>query len=690
MLDLWRPPKGAGDPIGCLATTYTFAPELFDEHCLARFLDIESDPDREDLAFILERESRLGSVYAGVLVDHTSAGVTHSLRWDALPVRIPGAKQHAKVSLLVWTWHIRIIVASANLTHWGYRINHEVAAALELTPNGVNNQALEDAVAFLRSLFLFVLGASRGLAEVSRGEAFLDRVITLARDWKPTRNKSRIRQHLAFTLPALGDRPPRSSLDEAFRSCRRRGGSPCAVRVASPFFDGNDAAGRITAILSKSMARGRRRKLRFALPAIVNDEPTPVLRLAAPKALVRTPARYQGDVTIEVLPEVDGEGNPRPWHAKMLALEGETYSALMIGSSNFTVGGMGVGSRTNAEANILTIVEVVQYGREKGQIEAIWPAMYVVADPETAEWLGARPENEEEEQDKVPWLPAGFLSATYRGGDAREIVLRFDLAHLPEEWQIYACGQDQQELLSSDEWRLKGSRDNVELAWKPVQPPEKLRIRWDTNEALLPLNVEDLRKLPPPAQLEHMSADDLLGILAASDPSAAFRAWARRNQSSSELFGEEMDSATPVDLDPLHRYDLHTTFLHRIRRRARVMAQMRAYLERPVFGPQALEWRLRGLIGIEALADRLIREFAQAESAVDEALLNLADFLIVLKEVNYQSDNGSMEEREFEQIFRPFLRELAERMECEVRLDRAQPPGDVTEFWKRVVDQCRK
>ena len=65
MLELWRPPHDAGEPIGCLASTYTFAPELFDEQCLARFLKIESEPNREDLAFLLERESRLGSIYAG-------------------------------------------------------------------------------------------------------------------------------------------------------------------------------------------------------------------------------------------------------------------------------------------------------------------------------------------------------------------------------------------------------------------------------------------------------------------------------------------------------------------------------------------------------------------------------------------------------------------------------------------------
>jgi len=29
MLELWRPPQDAGEAVGCLASTYTFAPELF-------------------------------------------------------------------------------------------------------------------------------------------------------------------------------------------------------------------------------------------------------------------------------------------------------------------------------------------------------------------------------------------------------------------------------------------------------------------------------------------------------------------------------------------------------------------------------------------------------------------------------------------------------------------------------------
>lgn len=131
-----------------------------------------------------------------------------------------------------------------------------------------------------------------------------------------------------------------------------------------------------------------------------------------------------------------------------------------------------------------------------------------------------------------------------------------------------------------------------------------------------------------------MTSEQMLVILAASDPSAAFRAWAR-TQGKSDLFDDDLDSAVPPDLDPLRAYDLQTTFLHRVRRRARVLAQLRANLEHPVASLSALEWRLRGLIGIEALALKVANDVATRPS-VDEALLTLADLLVVVSEVQYQ------------------------------------------------------
>ena len=650
-------------------------------------------PTVKNLAFLLERETRLGGVYAGVLVDHTQAGVEHSLRWDVLPVRVRAGKQHAKISLLSWTRRLRIIIASANLTEAGYRRNFEVAAAVDLGPDHADLSMLGDALTFLRRLVAFVPGAADDPPEVHRLRAFLDQVERQAGGWRRPGRGGRVRRQLVFTLPTLPGGSAEgglSSLEQAVAACRKRGRSPTEARVASPFFDDDDDDtddSRVTAALCKRLGRGMTRDVTFCVPALRDGSPSAVPRLMAPRSLARTAEKYQARVVVEMLPHEDDDKNPRPWHAKMLTLRSEAYSALMIGSSNFTCAGMGVTPHRHAEANLLTVVDRVASGRESVRLEAIWPEMKAVADPDAAEWLGAKPE-EEDEQATAAILPVGFLSATYRAGEVRQIVLRLDPAHLPADWRVHACGRDERELLTDATWREAGQPSEIVVDWDPAQPPDRLLVRWAEGEAFVPLNVEDSRALPPPAKLEEMSADEMLWILATVDPSAAFRAWARRQQSS-ELFDEDVDSATPPDLDPLRRYALQATFLHRIRRRARVLGQLRANLERPVWSRQALEWRLRGLIGVEQLAVRLARELAGAGSATDEALLTLADFLIVLREVDYQPMDGALPKDQFDELFRPFLPEIADRLAQQVNAEKDRLSVDVIGFWDRVVERCR-
>lgn len=689
MLELWRPPTGAGDALGCLTSTFTFSPGLFDEQCLARFLSIDSEPDREDLAFLLERETRLGSTYAGVLVDHTQAGVEHSLRWDVLPVRIPAAKQHAKLSLLTWTHHARIVITSANLSEQGYRANYEVAATVELAPDNTDHKLAADAISFLRAVTGFVSGAAHGSAAVVRARAFLDTVETYIKPWKSTSRPDRIRQQLICTLPRDRDGlAARSSLEEALEACRGRKGSPHTIWIASPFFDVDAKDNRAAASLCKSMGRGVTRKLRLCVPQMRDQDGKSQPRLLAPKSLWTTPQSFRTEVAVEALPAMDGDKNQRPWHAKMMVFRADAYAALMTGSSNFTSAGLGLITSRNAEANLLTIADRAEYGREQGELEAVWPETEVIADPDSAEWLGVAPETVEEEQALEPPLPVGFVSATYRAGDERLIALMLDAAHLPKEWKVSTVGNPTSQLLSAKEWVKGGSSAEVRLPWQVPEPPSKLLVAWDQFEAYLPLNVEDGRQLPAPTILASMSADDMLAILAATDPSAAFRAWTARHGGSSELEAG-IDDATPVDLDPLRRYDIRETFLHRIRRRARVFALMRVNLERPVWGKQQLEWRLHGLIGIQPLAQRYASELGESPGDKAEALLTLSDLLMVLHEVDYKATNGAMARVEFESVYRPFLAALVKQLDASVAGLIGSLDSDVRSFWGRVITQCR-
>ena len=45
LLEAWEPPDNAGDPVGCIATTFTFDSIFFEEECLGRFLDLHFSPE---------------------------------------------------------------------------------------------------------------------------------------------------------------------------------------------------------------------------------------------------------------------------------------------------------------------------------------------------------------------------------------------------------------------------------------------------------------------------------------------------------------------------------------------------------------------------------------------------------------------------------------------------------------------
>ena len=132
LLDAWVPPEGAGDPVGCVATTFTFSPVFFEEECLSRFLQLETHPGEDGPLYLVEREEKLSQVIcAAALVDQHHCKGFRSLRWNLLPARLSSGILHAKVVLLHWHNLIRLIVTSANLTEDGYRRNQEVFGVLD-------------------------------------------------------------------------------------------------------------------------------------------------------------------------------------------------------------------------------------------------------------------------------------------------------------------------------------------------------------------------------------------------------------------------------------------------------------------------------------------------------------------------------------------------------------------------------
>src|SRR5262245_40295267 len=100
LLEVWEPPTTAGDHIGCIATTFTFDPNFFEEHCLSRFLRLDTDPREDGAAYLINREEKLAEATVCVLVDRSHADGSASARWAVLPITVPNRIFHAKVSVL--------------------------------------------------------------------------------------------------------------------------------------------------------------------------------------------------------------------------------------------------------------------------------------------------------------------------------------------------------------------------------------------------------------------------------------------------------------------------------------------------------------------------------------------------------------------------------------------------------------
>jgi hypothetical protein len=104
-----------------------------------------------------------------------------------------------------------------------------------------------------------------------------------------------------------------------------------------------------------------------------------------------------------------------------------------------------------------------------------------------------------------------------------------------------------------------------------------------------------------------------------------------------------------------------------------------------------LEWRLRGLIGIRPLAEKFFREFETFAPDRDprEALLTLADLLIVLREARYEAADGALSRQRFTKLYQAFLMDLAADLDVRVQPRLATVGPDVSAFWNSVVERCK-
>jgi hypothetical protein len=352
LIDAVRPMDADGPLISLVCSTYGLSldqPNFFEQDFLPTVLGLGGVRDR-GYAVPVALERKLKEVYSALVADaHALAeGGRPSLQIDLLP--IGHRTNHAKIVLIHRKRLIRLVIASANLTHEGYRRQREVGAILDFKEGGrlpaeVLRQALR--------------GWSEVLGELSTEplqRAFND-AVRQAERWT-----------LPVALPAGNNvavvfggtsRPLWQSLVEAWPQ-----GEPLLDWcICSPFWP--DASGGETPfeVIARGLAaRGARFEDARLQIITCADSPGEKGRPKFPFQLARR--LYEGSFPIrrgqvaaarlEALRDEIPEGmaeDQRDLHAKWVLLRGPRTALILAGSANFTRKGFGTLARPDA-ANI--------------------------------------------------------------------------------------------------------------------------------------------------------------------------------------------------------------------------------------------------------------------------------------------------------------------------------------------------
>ena len=670
ILDAWEPPDEAGDPVGCIATTFTFSPAFFEEECLGRFLKLETDAVEDGPVYLIEREEKLAQIVcAAVIVDQHHCKGARSLRWDLHAARPEQGILHAKIALLCWSRMVRIIIASANLTEDGYRRNREVFGVLDYYENSkAPIRILQEVVAFLRQNLNLSLADTES-PSLRRAMGFLERIGTMTRNWgiEPGRESNE-----SVRVAPLLTGPGRPNLFDQISANWPGGAPPHSAWVLSPFFDPPEAKKDAPA---EALWNILRKKGDAVVDYCLEVEPASQkgrFFVKAPASLLTTrPSRVSCSVRFSKL-TTDTE---RPLHAKELWFEDDRWALLLIGSSNFTSAGTGVGKAINYEANLVYLLDMNRAPRGwNSDLGKRFPPIEPIDDPERCLVFQQISEPDADTPNEGVLLPTGFLSATYRRINAERCEVTLALGDdLPPGWRV--MDEEEVSLLSQREWRTSGSSKSYSINW-PGRPPSGLWVTWTSSEgkAWWPVNVSSSADLPPPDDLRDLPLDILIDILTSARPLHEVLRSYLRHKGNADL-GHY--SKGEVELDPHKRIDTSGFLLQRTRRFSWALAGLRSRLQRPAPTRESLDWRINGPIGVMAVANALTRE-AKSE---DELVFLLAELALELSRIRPQPAQGSLLSAEVKKA----LRAVADKLVARLSLPKERKIGSLNRYLNNVI-----
>lgn len=633
LLDYWSAPDGAGAPVACLTTTFTFDADFFTQDCLSRFLGLSTAPGEGDqtssIVALLEEEERLSEAQVTVLVDRSTSAEKRNLRWDLLPVAAPGGLLHAKVAVLLWQRHCRIIVGSANLTPAGYRSQVEIALAIDLDSGcQVPRATVGQLSAELKRLVELAPGTDGG-GPKQRAQETLQRLNSRIDQLDLPESSSQVRLALAPSRPGVS---PLDRLGDVWH-----GAQPLRATVLSPFWDDEVPAPAISAVKGLLTGRPAERR-RLNLVAAIDPHTGGV---QGPRSLATQPGA-------RLLSYQPAGNEPRRLHAKLILVETDSWVAALIGSSNATAAGLGLHpGRGHEELNLWIGCPANSADAKKLRALARIGSPLRVDDQE---W-DATPD---EDEATGPRLPLGFQACLIQAGTPSRTHLTFDADRLPAVWEVrdpLGCT-----LLDSPTWRTRGAaRESwVELPAGPL--PAYLLVRWDDDdgapcEATWTANIDNRGALPPPAELSQLPVQLLLAALASTRPLpvAVEQELRRRGRTTS-------DPAN--DVDPLRRFADTGMLLRRMRQHSLALWRLQQRLGQPASSIDTVRWRMHGVLGPVAIAEALRAATSTDQALPGEPQFMLAELALTIKAVDWSTVAAGLDRRQLDHIVTEALDQL--------------------------------
>lgn len=656
ILDAWIPPKDCGEPVGCMATSFTFSPVFFEEECLSRFLQLGTDATEDGALYLIEREEKLAGVScAAALIDQHHCRGSRNLRWDLLSVRIPKGIFHAKVALLHWNNLIRLIVTSANLTEDGYRRNQEIFGVLDYKLNSKTPlTCLTETVNFLKKSVYYTTVNSK-MPAVNRLNAFLENVLTKSQNWGSIDNpKSRkeVRVNVLFSEP---DSP---TILEDLKNIWPDNSPPNEAIITSPFFDSPDAINHPAHKIWDVLKQRGKADVTYNVTAEEDETNKDSLIIHAPESLVKAKPLNR-NVSIQLKRVSEGEMKNRPLHLKSILIKNNHWDVYLIGSSNFTSKGLGISKYPNFEANLAYSVCNEDNSEALNRIKASYLNGNKINQDLELKWESNQDENEDSPNDIV-LLPASFENAIFGIDEKIKAYVEFTFSdHSPPSgWKIQY--EDHSTIFYNEgEWKKQGCPLDIKLPWHDNRPPAGFNVYWKDSNGLAywPVNIESAEALPPPDDLKDLPLDVLINILTSSRPlHISIRSWLKRknNQDKTHIEVGEI-------IDPHKRVDTSTFLLQRTRRVSMALTALRMRLERPVPTIESLLWRLRGPIGIIELSRAIAKEAQSSE----ERLFLITELALELAHVNPQEAQGCLEPSKVKEEIKKVIEELRNEVHFE-------------------------